>query len=839
MCYSALVLTIVPYLRRATTGGCPYVYIIFMRIFQFITKHLTIALLSLLFSLLILAGCIYFYMVFKLPDVATLKDTHLQVPLRIYSRDGQLIAEYGAMRRNPVTLDRVPKQLLNAIIATEDQRFFEHPGVDIWGVLRAAREMVVTGQRSQGASTISMQVARNFFLTPEKTFSRKINEVLLALKINATFSKETILELYLNKIYLGQHAYGVSAAAQIYYGKSLSELSLPEMATIAGLPQAPSKENPISNPTAAKIRRDHVLARMLEENYIDRKDYEAATQAPILTYYHGPKTTVSAPHIAEMVRNVIYQQFGDAGYTRGLRVITTIDSHLQQAANTALRDGLIAYDRRHRGYRGAEKNLGLLPEDLSLWENTLGDMPQADVYIPAAVIKVEANKVTATLANGLHVTIPASGYAWTQRKAASLFKVGDVIRVLQKENGWELVQIPTVQGALVSLDPSNGAILALNGGFSDSDSGFNRVIQANRQPGSSFKPFIYAAALAKGYTLATIINDAPLAINDTGDPNNLWRPQNDDKQFHGPTRLRIGLVKSLNLVTIRILQMIEIPYAVDYATRFGFTRENLPPFLSLALGTASVTPMQMATAYSVFANGGYLVTPYFIQQIQAENNSVLYQASPPVVPEYYPDAVAQLVAPRVIESDIAYMMNNALRDVIQSGTGFAANELKRADIGGKTGTSNGNFDAKNRQVDAWFSGFNRHVETTVWVGFDQQTKPLGEYGGQVSLPIWIDYMRVALAGQPQETMPPPDTITTARIDPNTGLLAQPDQPNAILEIFRTDTVPTESAPTAAIPQDNTNYYFGDETNPGNDTIPNNATNPDNGANPDNDQAPLF
>lgn len=758
-----------------------------MSLLRYFAKHFIFTAMSLLFSLLILVGCAYFYMVFKLPDVAALKDTHLQVPLRVYTRDGQLIAEYGAMRRNPVALNQVPKPLLNAIIATEDQRFFEHPGVDFIGIVRAARELLITGQRSQGASTISMQVARNFFLTPEKTFSRKINEIMLALKINSTFSKEMILELYLNKIYLGQHAYGVSAAAQIYYGKSLNELTLAEMAMIAGLPQAPSKENPIVNPAAAKIRRDHVLARMLEEHYIDQAAYDQAINAPIATYYHGPKITVDAPHIAEMVRNVVYQQYGDAGYTQGLRVFTTIDGHLQQNANNALRDGLIAYDRRHRGYRKPEGNLGPIPTDFSSWENALGDAPEAEGFIPAAVTKTESNAIHAILANGLNITIPASGFSWARRSNANTFlKVGDVIRVLSKDNGWELTQIPQAQGALVSLNPADGAILALNGGFNGSDTGFNRAIQANRQPGSNFKPFIYAAALSKGYTLATIVDDAPLAINDTGDPNNLWRPENDDKIFRGPVRFRTALTKSINLATIRVLQLVGIPYAIDYATHFGFSKENLPPFLSLALGTASVTPIQMATAYSVFANGGYHVTPYFIHQIQAENGGVLYQSNPPTVPEYTTTDSNLPPATRVIEPDIAYLMNNVLQDVIRSGTGYAAKALKRNDIAGKTGTT-------NRLVDAWFSGFNRHIETTVWVGYDLQTKSLGEHGSQVALPIWIDYMQVALAGQPEEQLQPPNNIVSARINPNTGLLAQPEQEDAIFEVFRADTVPSEEA----------------------------------------------
>ncbi|HVV69655.1 MAG TPA: penicillin-binding protein 1A [Gammaproteobacteria bacterium] len=742
-------------------------------------------LLSLLFSVLILAGCVYFYMVFQLPDVQTLNDTRLQIPLRIYSSDGQLIGEYGAMRRNPVTLPEVPKPLLQGLIATEDQRFFEHPGVDFIGILRAARELIITGQKSQGASTITMQVARNFFLTPEKTFSRKINEILLALKINSTFSKEKILELYINKIYLGQHAYGVSAAAQIYYGKSLNELTLAEMAMIAGLPQAPSKENPITDPKAAKVRRDHVLQRMLELGYISKDAYQQAVSSPVETYYHGPKTTVLAPHMAEMVRNVVYQQFGDDGYTNGLSVYTTINSTLQAAANAALRNGLVDYERRHKSYRGAERNLGHVPARLGIWQDKLSDIPIENDLIPAAVMEVAGRTIKAMLVNGGVVTIPWSGMAWTRRKdAAHVARVGDVIRVVQQNGQWQLAQTPKVEGAIVALNPDDGAVWALVGGLKDSETGLNRAIQANRQPGSSFKPFIYAAALAKGFTLSTVINDAPIAINDTGDPNNLWRPGNDDGIFHGPTRVRLGLVHSYNVLTVRLLQLVGIPYALDYISRFGFDKSVLPPSLSLALGTAQVTPLQMAAGYAVFANGGYRINPYFIQYIKAADGKIVYAAHQPVVPgSQTATDPASPPAPRAIDADIAYLVTNVLQDVIKHGTGYAATVLKRDDLAGKTGTT-------QRQVDAWFSGFNRRIVTTVWVGYDQP-KPLYEHGAQAALPVWIEFMRAALTGTPEQTLSPPDDIVTARIDPDTGqLAADPDQ-NAIFELFKADNLPKE------------------------------------------------
>lgn len=755
-----------------------------MRFIRYIAKNAFMTLFSLLISALILAGCVYFYMVIKLPNVDTLNDTRLQVPLRIYTSDGQLIGEYGAMRRNPVALNQIPKQLVEAVIATEDQRFFEHPGVDFIGIVRAAKELLLTGQKSQGASTITMQVARNFFLTPEKTFSRKINEILLALKINSMFSKEKILELYLNKIYLGQHAYGVSSAAEIYYGKPLSELTLAQMATIAGLPQAPSKENPITDPQAAKMRRDHVLARMLELGYIDQTAYQQALNAPIKTYYHGPKITVTAPHIAEMVRNVVYQEFGEEGYTSGLQVYTTLDSHLQEQANASLQSGLIAYDRRHRGFRGPV--LHLQPGKRSEWQDVLAGMNSDMDFIPVAVTEVQPRSLKALLANGMTITIPWAGLAWArQSDARRIARVGDVVWVIQQDGQWQLTQAPQVEGALVALNPDNGAILALNGGIKAAETGLNRVIQAKRQPGSSFKPFIYAAALAKGLTLATVINDEPIAINDTGDPNNLWRPENDDGIFHGPTRLRLGLVKSINVLTVRVLQMIGIPYALDYVTHFGFDRSALPPSLSMALGTALVTPLQIAQGYAVIANGGYRVNPYFIEKILAANNKVVYQAQVPEVPPEDGSVPTKPVPPHVIDTDIAYLITSAMQDVVRYGTGAAAAVLNRQDIAGKTGTT-------QRQVDAWFSGFNRRIVTTVWVGYDQP-KQLYEHGSKAALPIWIDFMRTALAGKPQESLKPPADIVTARIDPDTGLLVtDPNQPNAIYEVFKSDNVPPET-----------------------------------------------
>ncbi len=612
---------------------------------------------------------IVYYIQFELPDIDALNTVQLQVPLQIFTHDGKLIAEYGEKRRIPLPYDQIPKQLVNAVLATEDQRYFQHPGIDIPGLFRASLKLIATGKKQQGGSTITMQVARSFYLTRHKTFGRKLREILLALKINHKLSKDKILELYLNKIFLGTRAYGVEAAAEVYYGKTLRELTLDQYAMLAGLPKAPSSLNPISNPVAAKKRRDHVLGRMLEQHYIDDKAYKAAIAAPLNARYHDLQTQVKAPYIGELVRQQLEQMYGDTIYTDGFNVYTTVDSHLQGAANQAVRDKLLAYDQRH-GYRGPEENLG--EPDLAhmqLWEQKLNHIPVINQLEPALVVDMSSQTVTALRANGNMITIPWDGLAWARKQvnadflgrkpseARDILKLGDVIRITQTAQGsWHLAQIPHAEAGLVALDPANGAILALVGGFDFQNSNFNRITNASRQPGSSFKPFIYSAALDKGFTLATVINDAPIVVENPTD-NSLWRPQNNERRFYGPTRLRDAIVESRNLVSIRLLDLIGVPYAVSYAQRFGFTPAQLPSTLSLALGTASVTPLQMATAFGVFANSGFRVVPFAIDNIRDSQNHVIYQAKPlttcptcpPVAANAQPD---NSHAPRVISAQM-------------------------------------------------------------------------------------------------------------------------------------------------------------------------------------------
>ena len=651
---------------------------------RFIDRFL-IALISIFVLMVIVFGSLYAYMELALPDVSVLNDVHMQVPLRIYSADGKLIAEYGAKRRAPVAINQVPKQLTQAIIATEDARFYSHPGVDLIGIVRAALAVILSGRKVQGASTITMQVARNFYLSPKKTYSRKMKEILLAIKIDKTLSKEKILELYLNKVYFGNRAYGVSAAAHVYYGKSLDQLTLPEMAMIAGLPQAPSRNNPLNNPRNALMRRNHVLKRMWDVGYINKATYEKAINAPLTASYHDDRVSLQAPYVAEMVREAVVMMYGPRAYESGLNVYTTISSVLQNDATQALQSGLIAYSIRQG-----------LPKEV----------------------------------------------------------------------------VPKVQGAMVVLNPNTGAILALNGGYDFQYSAFNRALQAERQPGSSFKPFLYSAALAKGYTLASTINDAPIMVRDSGE-NSWWRPENDDEEFYGPTRLRVALAESRNLVSIRLLAAIGISYTLDYLKRFGLDPNELPHTLSLALGSGVLTPMQLAAGYAVFANGGYAVTPYFITKIVGEDNKIYYQAAPHLG--------AQMITPQN-----AYLMTQAMRTVIESGTGAAAKILGRHDLAGKTGTT-------NDQIDAWFSGFNSTILATVWVGYDNSQTSLHEYGAQVALPIWIQFMKLALANQPEATMPEPPNIVTARIDRDTGLLAKAGEKNAIFELFQKNDMPTRFA----------------------------------------------
>ena len=774
------------------------------------TAHAVWAVFSLTFTIILVIVVIYVYMEWQLPNVKTLRDVYLQVPLHIYTINGKLISQFGTKRRIPVTLDQIPRLLIHAMLATEDARFYEHSGVDLIGIIRAAKAVILTRNCTQGASTITMQVARNFFLTPQKTYTRKINEILLALKIDKELSKNKILELYLNKIYFGNHAYGVAAAAEVYYGKPLNKLTLPQMAMISGLPQAPSRNNPLDNATSALLRRNHVLKRMLEVNFITKEQYVEAIQAPMTAKYHAATIQVRAPYMAEMVREAVIKQYGEEAYDCGLNIYTTISSTLQTEANRALWNGLIAYDERH-GYRKPKDNLGTF--DRKTWLATLKKKSLVEGIIPAAVMVVNQHSIEALLSDGRIIIVPWLSLSWARpalkngcmghvpQQANAIVKTGDVIEIIQAYNGqWRLTQIPEVQGSIVALNPQDGAILALVGGFDYEHSNFNRITQAERQPGSNFKPFLYSAALAKGYTLVTMINDAPVVMADSGE-NALWRPMNDTRKFYGPTSMRMGLIKSRNLVSIRLLKKIGIPYAIQYLTRFGFDPHILPHSLSLALGSPTLTPLQIARGYAIFANGGYRVTPYFIARIEDRAHHILFQAKPMCAcmacitnPNVLVEQLSTSMAPQVITPQNAYLITQVLHDVIQYGTARRAKVLNRTDLAGKTGTT-------NNQLDAWFSGFNSNVETTVWVGYDN-LRSLHEYSAQAALPIWIQFMQYTLQGQPEIPLPQPPDMVMVRFNPHTGLLASPNQPDAKFEMFRKRYAPTKFSSASS---DNTSW----------------------------------
>ncbi len=757
-------------------------------------------------------GLIIFYIEDDLPDVDVLNQVQLQVPLRVYSSDGELIAEYGQKRRIPVPYHEIPQQLVNAVLATEDQRYFEHLGVDILGLMRASVQLITTGTKAQGGSTITMQVARNFFLSRKKTYTRKLKEILLAIKIDSQLSKEKILDLYLNKIYLGNRAYGVGAAAQVYYGKNLNELSLAQIAMIAGLPKAPSALNPLKDPKAAIKRRNHVLNRMLDQNHITEQEYEQAVNTPLTARYHHTPIEVKAPYAAEMVRKILIENYGDDVYTMGLNVYTTIHSKAAQAANNAVRKAILAYDQRH-GYRGAIANLGNPQLDkLADWLIKLTKFPKVNHLEVGAIIRVKPHSVLVILQTGEVITIPWEGLSWARqfikasshvgplpKQASDIVKNGDVIYFDKLSDGnYRLAQVPEIETALVSMDPQTGAIEALVGGFDFDNSNFNRVTQAKRQPGSSFKPFVYSAALNKGFTLASIINDAPVVIENPVEEE-YWRPQNVNKRFLGPTRLRTGLTKSRNLVSIRLLDAVGIQYAMDYLTNFGFNQQELPRDLSLALGSGTVTPLEMVSAYSVLANGGYKVKPYIINSITNTKNEVVYQSTPktacgPCLINNQDDFVnstqvnPEKYAEQSISPQIAYLMTSILKGVIKQGTGSAVIDtgLVRKDLAGKTGTT-------NQQKDAWFAGYNSNLATVVWVGYDQP-RPLYEYAATAALPMWADFMKIALANKPEHTMPQPPGIVSVRIDPETGKLASAWQKNAIFEFFTKETIPQKQDP---------------------------------------------
>jgi penicillin-binding protein 1A len=777
-----------------------------------------------LIALIVFANvCAYVYLRPALPDVASLREVQLQVPLRIYSRDGKLIQSIGEQRRIPVRYDQLPPKLIQAFLATEDDRFFRHHGVDWQGILRAAVANLRAGGIRQGASTITMQVSRDMFLTPRRDMKRKMSEIYISLLMEAEFTKEEIFSLYVNKIFLGQRAYGVGAAAEVYFGKGLDQLTIAEMATLAGIPTAPSTVNPVANAEAAKVRRTHVLGRMLELGYITQADYDQAKASPMESRLHGASIEVDAPYLAEMVRNDMQNKYGDAVYTAGYKVYTTLDSRLQAAGTVALRTGLLEYDMRH-GYRGATAKVDLSKTTTpAQFDAQLEEFPVIGGLKPAIVQQVEAKSAKIYVKDLGVVTLPWEKLVWARRElpdekvdrpptqATEILNRGDVIYTVGRTPETLLfVQVPEAQSALVSVDPKDGAIVALVGGFDFFQSKFNRVTQARRQPGSGFKPFIYAAAFDKGFTPASVVVDAPVVIDEEG-KEQAWRPKEFESRFSGPVRLRDALVHSKNLVSVRLMRAIGGQYARDYVTRFGFDKSQLPDDLTLALGTAELSPLQVAIGYSTFANGGFKVSSYYVDRIEDANGKVLQQADPaiacaqcgrssdgPSPRSAAANARAALdeaphdgktlipvknLAPQILRPQIAFLLADMMADVIKRGTGQRARTLNRDDIAGKTGTSN---DAH----DTWFNGFNGDLVTTVWVGFDSdRLLGEGEQGGRTAIPAWTYFMKDALAGTARHGVPIPDGIVRVRISPTTGLLAGADDPSGIMEYFAEGNLP--------------------------------------------------
>ncbi|HZM35630.1 MAG TPA: penicillin-binding protein 1A [Burkholderiales bacterium] len=691
----------------------------------------------------------------NLPALGALTEYQPKVPLRIYTAEGILIGEFGEERRAVVSIDEVPAQLKNAIIAAEDERFYEHPGIDYLGVLRAAYANVVAGGRRQGASTITMQVARNFFLSSEKTLTRKLYEALLAFKIEHSLTKDQILELYVNQIYLGQRAYGFGAASQIYFGKALGQLTLAETAMLAGLPKAPSSYNPIANPQRAKHRQQYVLRRMTELGYITEAQYEDGLKGQIRPRRgEVNEYSVHAQYVAEMVRQALAEHYPDDVYSRGFRVYTTIRKADQEAAYHALRRGVLAYDRR-QGYRGPEGYVdlpaGANDED---YEEALAEHTDSDELLVAVVLSARSGRVEAVLRSGEKVAIVGEGLKFASRALDAKtppqrrIRRGALIRVSQEGKSWNIVQLPEAEAAFISIDPLDGAIRALVGGFDFDRSKFNHVTQAWRQPGSSFKPFIYSASLERGFTPATIIPDEPVVLEAEETGSQRWEPKNYDGAFEGPMRLRTALAKSKNMVSIRILDAIGARYAQDYVTRFGFEPDRHPAYLTMALGAGSVTPWHMARAYGVFANGGYLVQPYFIHKIVDDRGNPLALAEPPRAGED---------SPRVIDERNAFIMDNLMQDVTRSGTAARVARLGRNDLAGKTGTT-------NEFVDAWFAGYQSTLVGVSWVGYDQpRTLGRNQTGGVVALPIWLEYMEAVLKDVPQSARDVPPGVVSVPI----------------------------------------------------------------------------
>ncbi|GKW25682.1 peptidoglycan glycosyltransferase/peptidoglycan DD-transpeptidase MrcA [Pectobacterium polonicum] len=807
---------------------------------------------------------LYRYIEPQLPDVATLKDVRLQTPMQVYSADGELIAQFGEKRRIPLKLDQIPPELVHAFIATEDSRFYDHHGVDPVGIIRAASIALTSGHASQGASTITQQLARNFFLSPERTLTRKIKEVFLAIRIEQLLTKDEILELYLNKIYLGYRAYGVGAAAQVYFGRPVDQLTLSEMAMIAGLPKAPSTFNPLYSYDRAVARRNVVLARMKDENYITPSQYDAARNEKLVANYHAPEISFSAPYVAEMARQEMVKRYGEDAYNDGYKVYTTVTKKLQTAAQDALRNNILAYDMRH-GYRGPSKVLWKVGE--GVWDQTkmitaLKALPVYGPLSPAIVTSTTADNAIAILSDGSNIALPMAGMRWarayrsdtqqgpTPKRVTDVVQAGQQVWVRKVNDDWWLAQVPDVNSAIVSLNPKNGAIEALVGGFDFNQSKFNRATQALRQIGSNIKPFLYTAAMDKGLTLATILNDVPITRWDAGAGSD-WRPKNSPATYDGPIRLRQGLGQSKNVVMVRAMRAMGVDYAADYLQRFGFPAQNIVHTESLALGAASFTPLQVVRGYAVMANGGYLVDPYLISKIESEAGGTVFTAAPkvvcdtcnlplvygetprspvlattnvedvatsneapplglpqpelePVTPEAAQQNAAQPYAPHVINTPLAFLIKDALNSNVFGepgwmGTGWrAGRELKRRDIGGKTGTT-------NSSKDAWFSGYGPNLVTSVWIGFDDHRRDLGassasgvikdqisgyEGGAKSAQPAWDDFMKAALDGVPEQPLTPPPGIVSVVIDRSSGKLSNGGG-NSRSEYFIDGTQPKE------------------------------------------------
>jgi len=795
---------------------------------------------------IIIASAFYLYLRPGLPPVHQLLDVKLQTPLRVYSADNRLIAEFGEKRRAPITIEQIPTIQLQAFLAAEDARFHDHFGVDIKGLTRAAIELVSTGSIQSGGSTITMQVAKNYFLSRDRTFIRKFNEILLALQIERELDKDKILELYLNKIYLGNRAYGIAAAAQVYYDKPVNELTLAQMAMLAGLPKAPSAYNPLANPERAMIRRNWILGRMRDLGYISEEDWSEATEAPLTATYNMREAEVDADYVAEMARTEMVRRFGEAAYNDGYSVTLTVDGTKQQAATEALRTGLENYDRRH-GFRGPIGQFDIAGMSASDLSNQLLNYPRVESLIPAVITSVNDDEGAARV-HTRHLgpgKMDFETMTWAKRyrtenltgpapeKPSDVVSVGDVVYVkvtqlpqVQEQNPETdsneprlelqvaLSQAPRVEGAVISLSAKTGAIEALAGGYSFSQSKYNRATQANRQPGSTFKPFLYLSALESGRTPATIYNDAPIVFEDS-ELEGAWRPQNSSGQFYGPTTLREGLYRSRNLVSIRLLRDLGIRQTLNYLDQLKIPTANMPANLSLSLGAGQLTPMELARGFAVIANGGYDVEPYLIKTIQEPDGTVVYEAPETVLcdsdceqqltdnasegpltesnsdtpetdgillPASAQQSAEKRVMKRLADERSVYIMHTILQDVVRRGTGRRALALNRQDLAGKTGTT-------NEQKDTWFAGFNHDVATTVWVGFDQPA-PLGrrEFGASTALPIWVDYMKTAMQGAPESTMTRPNGIVNIRINPRTGERARPGE-DGTFEIFKEEDAP--------------------------------------------------